>query len=336
MKNKNGKKTSFYQSAKLLNLLLLLFFIVLLSKQLYFTRFVNLGEKAKGKLSFNTFQNTFLFVTTYFHITSPKHSTNEYTQWIKQFCKVFFGELYVYTHSDTAQLFTTFNRSNIHIRTKYSTPWDISCMRNKKEIYDKQFKIDPEKWLHINTSLYAVWNSKICYLKEISDEFPMSYVFWIDSGSLRDKIFYNIKFPNYTRLYNLLLKSENKKMIQGYVDKNYIEGGFFGGNYIAIHDYYNLFWTAHDFLLNKGHFIGKDQNIYNYLFRSNKPLLLIPLNKSNRKCNQWFAFYSFLTDPNMCFISKYQNLIESSRFHFRTADALANYFRYNYHYFIFR
>ena len=158
-------------------------------------------------------QNRFIFVTSYF-----KHSHSSYYQWLKNILHLFYGELYIFTSPNLTYLFTKCNHSNIHLRTHYHTTWDVPCTSNKKDLYQKHFEIDPERIIHKTPDLYSIWNQKICLVKEISDEFPKSMIFWFDIGSVRESLYSHIHFHNYTRLNELYPKNGDGKMIFSMVD----------------------------------------------------------------------------------------------------------------------
>jgi hypothetical protein len=117
---------------------------------------------------------------------------------------------------------------------------------------------------HCLPDLAALWNGKICLVKEVSDEYHDSVVFWIESGSLHEPMYGQEPFAEQNRMDELLPKgttngkmvlslfrelrldkSKRKEALQRYdyfwKHLHLVMGGFFGGHRIAIFDFYDFF-----------------------------------------------------------------------------------------------
>lgn len=257
----------------------------------------------------------FVFVTSYYDIgNKSKASSQEYSIWVSNFLKIFVGTLYFYTSDSLALNYTAKARGNVHFVTKYKTVWDIPCVSGLDSVYAKQYDIDPEKY-H-SPDLYAVWNSKICLMKEISALYPWSLVFWIDSGSVRESIYSNIVFPNLTRMNEVFPnRTTDGRMIFAMRKKLRMErfspprlvtypwaiGGFFGGDHAALLSLHNEFWQMHEKYLRKGFFVGSDQFLFSTYMLYHDNVLVQPNYYAMEKCDSWFATYSFYGNTELCF-----------------------------------
>jgi hypothetical protein len=218
----------------------------------------------------------FVFVTADFDGPS-KHSSSDYEMWIPHLLQIFVGELYFYTTSRWRDIFTNRTRvgSNIRFRLNYSDPFEIPCMRSLRSAYEKQWSLDRERKLHKGPHVYGIWNGKLCLVAEVSLLEPNAVVFWIDAGSCREKIYWNTVFPNADRLRSVITPEVRGAMIfttprpftvapLAYLKINRIDlaiGGFFGGDQAALREYWTFFWAIHDYFLERGAFVGKEQNL---------------------------------------------------------------------------
>lgn len=76
----------------------------------------------------------------------------------------------------------------------FNNIYEVPCVKNLSTVFEKMTEMDREKGLH-NSDLYAVWNSKLYFIREATFIYPNYQVyFWVDSGVVRDSI--------YTRMYD--------------------------------------------------------------------------------------------------------------------------------------
>jgi hypothetical protein len=234
--------------------------------------------------------------------------------WVSAFLDAFVGCLVFYTNDAGLSMFPALrHKPNIHPRVTYSHPFDIPCVRNLSSKYEAQLPIDGWRSVH-NANLFAVWNGRTCLLKEVSDEFPTAVTFWIDSGSLREPIYRGMSFPDNNRLKQLFPRGTDGKMVyaffhgarpkriypvRAYHDV-YAIGGFYGGDHRAIKTFFRVFWKMHLHFLEKGDFVGCDQSILNAIVVYSGPFWIQP-NYLARRCNRWFATFSFYGNTKLCF-----------------------------------
>lgn len=257
----------------------------------------------------------FVFVTSYYDIgNKSKASSQQYYIWVTKLLDIFVGTLYFYTSDTFALNITTKIRGNVQFVTKYRTVWDIPCVSGFTDIYAKQYEIDPEKY-H-SPDLYAIWNSKVCLMKEISNLYPQSIVFWIDSGSVREPIYNNITFPNRTRMNEvfpnrttdgqMIFAMRKKLLMERYSPRRLLSyawaiGGFFGGDHAAILSLHDEFWEMHSMYLQKGHFVGCDQFLFSTYMLYHDNVLIQPNYQAMNRCDPWFSTYSFYGNTKTCF-----------------------------------
>jgi hypothetical protein len=196
--------------------------------------------------------------------------------------------------------------------------WNNSFSARYKDNYTTfQYAIDPEKDIH-HPELYAIWNSKVVFLKETaeSNPFQSEFFLWVDVGSFRanrhvEKIF---NWPDPTRVEEILSPTEpSDTMLLGLVTldnpglvsswnesmgpiyEDMIQGGFFGGKLNAIQWWYNEFYRLHDVYLERGFFVGKEQNLMNTLAILNKHRVKFIDASHYNCCDRWFFFLQVLS-----------------------------------------
>jgi hypothetical protein len=254
----------------------------------------------------------FLFVSGFWTV---RQAIRPYSSYLMTFFRVFYGELYFYSDNISIK-HITITRPNIHVRYCYPTVWDIPRIGKLKNAYRQQEKIDNQPGLSRPAELYAIWNGKVSLLHEVSLEHPGCCVFWIDAGSIRDFIFENIRFPNQERLVEVFPdKTTRGKMVFTFFRDIHMQrvfplrlysesvgaiGGFFGGDFAALEEFYREFWRIHDTLLAQGVFVGADQEIFTtYLVYANETW--VQANFETCCCDPWFATWSFWSSPAICF-----------------------------------
>ncbi|KAK8845679.1 hypothetical protein M9Y10_020597 [Tritrichomonas musculus] len=220
----------------------------------------------------------------------------------------------------------------------YNGIFEIPILQNLSNAYKKMHEIDKENDIH-NPYLYAIWNSKIWFLREASLIYPdYKFYFWIDSGCVRDPFFDN-KFNKYGSLCNSTIDNEcnyltfpKNNFVEDILDQskyhplemcmfmvdrhkfvkypkkkskfNILEGIFFGTKE-GVAKFYDAFWEVHNEWLRNNIFCGKDQDIYNFVIENyfkKIQFYIFPLYQVSHRCNKWFAFLSAFSKENPFFI----------------------------------
>lgn len=184
----------------------------------------------------------------------------------------------------------------------------------------KQTLLDPEKNRH-SPELYAVWNLKtyLLYKSTLWNPYKSEFFLYTDSGAWRRKIFPN--WPDQEFVTELAKKLDNR-FLYGQVgwpqkfkrnkNANIIQGTFFAGSSKAVENIYDQYFRLHDEWLDKGLFIGKEQNLMNEVALSRATSLVARLKTHNLDCNNktysiWF-FYQFYFAHSNYFICNGEKL----------------------------
>jgi hypothetical protein len=142
---------------------------------------------------------------------------------------------------------------------------------------------------------------------------PAAFVFWIDAGSCREQQYDKIQFPNPSRMLIAVPSQSRGAMIfafwrnvsirrQGFIriiQRECVIGTFFGGDETALRQYSAGFWAIHDYFLEHGQFVGKEQPLMSTYFVYASKAWVQP-NYEGRCCS-WFSTFSFYSDPKLCF-----------------------------------
>ena len=292
----------------------------------------------RGHLSYGV-----VIVSAYFPLNKSKHLKSEYVIWIRSFLRLINCKTIIYTTNtfyeqfykkETNKIFKG-RRKLFNFNCSYNDIYDVPIMKNLSNTYKQIHKKDPEKGHHY-PELYAIWNSKLYFLRESTLIYPNeTFYFWVDSGSVRDQFFSNlfdsfgipcnkstnimnctyISFPSNSFTEKILHYNDppleicvffvNPFILTKYNPKriviDVIQGIFFGSKK-GIHKFYEAFWKVHNLWLEKHIFCGKDQQLYvnllsNYFNEIN--FYVFPAYRAkNMKISKWFAFWSAFSNYN--------------------------------------
>uniref|UniRef100_A0A0G4FS13 Uncharacterized protein n=1 Tax=Chromera velia CCMP2878 TaxID=1169474 RepID=A0A0G4FS13_9ALVE len=259
-------------------------------------------------------------VTALFHFKQSKHTWKGYMEWLEEFFESVHPSvrIVVYTSRDLRSLFG--DRPNTEFR--FGDVWSLGPLPRLKREYERQWEMDPEKERH-NPNLYAVWNVKSYCLQAECGRGLSEYCFWVDAGSFRSPFEGNDFFgPEAVAFLDSLqegckdcpifglvpvLPGAGEKLhtyrpANGPLAIDMIEGGFYGGTETAVDWFFVLFWQWHDWFLDKGFFVGKDQEIMNALLWHHRAQVLVIVTSEaeggERYCgNYWFQFQQVFRDP---------------------------------------
>ncbi|KAF7365368.1 hypothetical protein MVEN_00409000 [Mycena venus] len=235
-----------------------------------------------------------LLVSAFFPLSKSKHTMAEYEWWLSQFLQHVTTDIYFYAPAEMESLIQKCRGDlPITIDTTYSTPFEIPPLSIYQEHYGKMHALDRERFRH-SPELYAVWNAKpflldsgVQNLGRAGKEYD--YAFWNDAGSFRSAHDYK-RWPDPARVRELweegsTLSGEKPEDLlffpiagmphpsmrywvqdHGPVDSEFSEGSFFGGSPSTVAWWRRTFYAYHDYYLNLGLFVGKDQTLINAIF----------------------------------------------------------------------
>lgn len=257
--------------------------------------------------------STFVWVSSYYLVENSRHSSHDFVRWITPFLTNFNMTLFFFTSRTQATFYQGLVKNpNIRYITKYARAWDIPCVNQLRDVYRRQVIISNSTLVH--EDVLAIWNSKVCLAKEISDLFPDSIVLWIDAGSLREPRYRRMPFPNPDRLTEVFpTGTTNGEMVFAMFQKRsnvrqspmqlvefaWAIGGFFAGDHPAIERFYREYWNIHNKFASEGRYVGMEQYVFStyMLYVGNS---WVQPNYKARGCDTWFSTFSFYGDVKKC------------------------------------
>lgn len=225
-------------------------------------------------------EDVFTLVTAFYEVPS-KRPLNKYMEWIANFFTSYPGHLVIFTEKKYEQLFWSF-RSNYKEKTRIiiSRPetWPASHDFSE-EFWKAQHEMDHEKHYH-SPELYKVWYQKNEFVQRTIRENPFKHkkFMWCDAGMVREPLVqkYMSTMVHGQRILNDKMtvfqvfpykneeREEFKKngLVDFHLNKDRIGAGILAGGLEA----WSL-WDKHykemiRRFLEKGWFVGKEQNIF--------------------------------------------------------------------------
>ena len=194
-------------------------------------------------------------VTAYYPIQS-KHSKQEYHAWMQNMFSLR-DPMVIYT---TAEVARDVRRQRAHAPTRVVVRAlaDLHAEHNAT-FWEAQHAKDPERALHPDWRLYAIWQSKSWFLSQSAgaDPFGTTRFAWVDVGYLRT--------PEYNDelLFcpSRLLPAGKVTMldVRSLVAQDYLGGGFIGGDASSVVAWHAVYSELIEKGAKQGNFIGKDQ-----------------------------------------------------------------------------
>jgi hypothetical protein len=181
-----------------------------------------------------------------------------------------------------------------------------------KNVWWKQYSLDPQKACRRTIGCYLIWNSKIWFMNQAIERniYGSDKYIWTDIGSFRNNdsaVCASIldKFPLYERISNdkidiMLIRPYLPHEMNQIVFFNTVHlGGIFGGGVYAVRQLYKLFYESLHFYLTNNYFAGCDQQILSTCYMRNPNLFhLIQKKNPNELWNEWFYLYKYWNDPS--------------------------------------
>ena len=290
------------------------------------TKMVRIGEENKT--------SSVTIVTMLIKIPKSKHSYNDYKNWssnmIDSLGVPFVAYVDEYWSESFIKLCQERNLNGIVyiIKNIWQILNDLEMERNRNYIENyitEQIEKDREKRIH-SPELYAIWNLKAFIVNTTTNSNPFQSNFFIytDCGAWRNKVFPN--WPDVKLIANLIPMlydrilfgqvKEPDQILRVSIYEDLMEATFFAGSTRAIRDYTQEFYRIHDEWLDKGLFIGKDQNMLNSLTYIETPHLIARLNARPANCtksfDEWFfyQFYFAHEDQFICDVKKLSLLLD--------------------------
>lgn len=254
-------------------------------------------------------------VTAYYRIKS-KHDPQKYEEWMHNLlvnvgksCK-----MVIFTSPELVQYI-----ENICEKNKKGATFTVISIEIKdlkiaqyysKNVWWKQYSLDPQKACRRTIGCYLIWNSKIWFMNQAIERniYGSDKYIWTDIGSFRNNdsaVCASIleKFPLYERISNdkidiMLIRPYLPHEMNQIVFFNTVHlGGIFGGGVNAVRQLYKLFYESLHFYLTNNHFAGCDQQILSTCYMRNPKLFnLVTKKNPNDPWNEWFYLYKHWND----------------------------------------
>jgi len=168
------------------------------------------------------------------------------------------------------------------------------CKRYDKDFWENQYKKDdPKKHGNRTKECYIIWNSKFNFLKKAIEMNPFNSdkFIWNDIGSLRCNR--NIKrYPNDNKMkfekLNIVCLNNNFDK-EYYQNEVHLSGAIFGGHRDIILELHDKYYQVFQDYIDKGLFIGCDQQMMTTLLMRNKEKFNLIFSKD------WFYFYRYFS-----------------------------------------
>ena len=254
-----------------------------------FIHFLSFNPYSKNVNSFEGIRyesNEITIVSAYYKIKS-KHKPRDYFDWISNFIQIN-KPLVFFASKKLIPRLKLLRPKELNNKTVF-IPVEIEEFYSYKNFYNefkKSYSIDFE-WIHHSVSLYLIWAEKCNFMKKVitKNYFNSKCFYWIDAGYFREKSTvkrFSHNWPSTKKCFEdprLLMGqvknfsiTEKKKILsfdyQAHIRlrKNInVIGGIFGGQINNIIKFIYLYYNTIRLFIQKGIFIGKDQNIFTYI-----------------------------------------------------------------------
>lgn len=270
-------------------------------------------------------------VTLMFNSSKSKHTVEEYEAWLETMFQSFGQPFVAYVDEYWFQIFI--RKSHERNLTGYvyivESIWEImgefekSRNRTYLESYIfQQNDMDPENLIH-SPELYAIWNLKMYLLNKTAhlNPFRSEFFLFTDSGAWRERVFSNWPDVEFAIelgrnlqdriLMGLINQPIGKKLS---IREDFIQSGFFFGSPEAIRSFSDEYYLIHDEWLDNGRFVGKEQNLLNYLAFVKMKDFVVKLKTESHYClenyDKWFFYQYYFAQFNdfFCFVDRFSIL----------------------------
>jgi hypothetical protein len=243
-------------------------------------------------------------VSCYYLLNKSKHSPSEYKVWIDNFIlnlkKV---NLIIFTSIKSKKFIQQILEQNKLIQFKIIEKEidDFKVSKDYKDIWDDQFKKDPDPVCGRGIDCYKIWNNKFSFLKEAieSNPFNSEKFIWNDIGNVRNSNVFKF-LNNYPLEKNISNDKVDIVLISPFTNNNqllfqneiHFSGSMFGGHKDILLELEKLYYIYFEIYFKKDLFIGCDQQIISTLYLKNKNKFnsIIPHNSS---IDEWFYLYQY-------------------------------------------
>lgn len=256
---------------------------------------------------------TTTFVTAFFPMSS-KRGLDVYKKWMKNSLSLL-DPMVIFTSESYADSIRKMRGTELMKQTLIlTTRIEDSYIANMfpRDFWEGQVRMDPERHIHHNYTLYWVWGEKISFVKQVADRNPFrtKFFLWGDIGAFRNNHFngkllvqkskYFLKFPSAVLLLSVYPFTEQELNGREPVDLtkcrgcDRIGGGFIGGTKCAVERWFRAYYDIVQEFGDKNRFIGKDHNLMGILCLRKPYLCSLSPPATRGGIERWFTIEHLL------------------------------------------
>jgi hypothetical protein len=216
-------------------------------------------------------------VTAYFDVPS-KRGREHYIRWMQNILSV---KSCMVIFTDECHLFEQ-HASSHRVIMHADLEKEIGVFGQPRQFWERQAEMDPEREIHRGYWLYWVWSLKPIFVSKGAEYgfFGSEYYAWMDIGMLRDDAYNaaNIRgasppasfdpccihmgVPHLFEPSDLII-SANGSCMTPFTDRNRVCGCAFLVTKRVAHVFRDIYLATFDEYVDRGWFVGKDQNLMN-------------------------------------------------------------------------
>lgn len=216
-------------------------------------------------------------VTAYFDVPS-KRGREFYVQWMQNILSI---KSCMVVFTDDCHLFRQ-HASSHRVILHTDLQKEIGVFNQPIQFWERQVEMDPEREIHRGYRLYWVWSLKPIFVSKGADYgfFGSDYYAWMDIGMLRNDKFnsanirgvvppasfdpscIHLGMPNPFEPSDLILRA-NGSCMTPFTERDRVCGCAFLVTKRVAHVFREIYLTMFDEYVDRGWFVGKDQNLIN-------------------------------------------------------------------------
>jgi hypothetical protein len=177
---------------------------------------------------------------------------------------------------------------------------DFKVSKEYPSIWDSQLSMDPTPSCGRGIDCYKIWNSKFELLKEAieTNPFHTDFFVWNDIGNVREAniVPYLSQYPYSSKIsrdkLDIVILNGFRERKTFFQNEVHFSGSMFGSHKDTLLELYKVFYFYFNLYVEKGYFIGCDQQILATLYLEH-PEKLNPLVPLHAHIDPWFYLYQY-------------------------------------------
>ena len=241
-------------------------------------------------------------VSCYYRLKQSKHSIDEYSKWIQQFViNLKNTNMVVFTcKKDEEYIQGILKNKDIQYKIILKEMDEFKVSKEYPQIWDAQAVMDPTSSCGRGIECYKIWNSKFEFLREAIEHNPFhsDYFVWNDMGNVRQEniVPYLSKYPRSNKIsrdkLDIIILNGFREPKTFFQNEVHFSGSMFGSHKETLLELHDLFYFYFNLYLEKGYFVGCDQQIIATLFIQH-PEKFNAVYPFDYHVDPWFYLYEF-------------------------------------------